>query len=129
MLETAQAVIRIALALVFIGMGSSHFVPAVKRTMAAMIPPRLRWTGALNPRSLVAVTGVLEIAGGVGLLVPATTVAAGICLVLLLAAVFPANAYAASRPERFGRVAVPLMPRLLGQAALAALILFAVWPL
>lgn len=129
MLETVQTIIRIALALVFIGMGASHFVPVVKRTMAAMIPPRLRWAGALSPRNLVVITGVLEIAGGIGLLIPATAFAAGICLALFLIAVFPANAYAASRPEKFGRVAMPLVPRLIGQIVLIALILFASWPL
>ncbi|TQL47513.1 putative membrane protein [Homoserinimonas aerilata] len=129
MLETVQTIIRIALALVFIGMGASHFVPTVKRTMAAMIPPRLRWAGMLSPRNLVVITGVLEIAGGIGLLIPATTVTAGVCLALLLIAVFPANSYAARRPEKFGRVAVPLVPRLIGQIVLIALVLFAVWPL
>ena len=128
MLETVQLVLRVTLALVFIGMGVSHFVSPVKRTMAAMIPPRLRRTGLLSPRNLVAITGVLEIAGGVGLLIPFFTTAAGICLALFLIAVFPANAYAASRPEKFGRIAIPLIPRLIGQIALIALLLFAVWP-
>lgn len=128
MLEIIQAVIRIAIAVTFIAMGASHFVPRVKRTMAAMIPPALRWERALSPRNLVAITGVLEIAGGIGLLVPVTTIPAGVCLALFLIAVFPANAYAASRPEKFGRVAIPLVPRLIGQIVLITLVLFAVWP-
>jgi uncharacterized membrane protein len=52
-------------------------------------------------------------------------VAAG-ALVLFLAAVFPANAYAARHPKRFGRVAIPLVPRLLAQLVLVALIVLAV---
>ena len=40
-------------------------------------------------------TGVLEIAGAIGLLIPRTRKLAGICLVFLLVALFPANVYAA----------------------------------
>lgn len=42
-------------------------------------------------RELVYLSGVLEIAGGIGLLVPRARRAAGIGLVLLLLAVWPAN--------------------------------------
>ena len=38
---------------------------------------------------------MLEITGAIGLLVPRTRKLAGICLVLLLVALFPANVYAA----------------------------------
>jgi uncharacterized membrane protein len=116
-------VLRVLIALVFIGMGINHFVPASVRTMAAMIPPRLRREGVLSPRSLVYLTGVCEIAGGLGLLFPAVRLAVGIALVVFLACVFPANAYAASRRDRFGPLAIPLVPRLIGQVVLAALVL------
>jgi uncharacterized membrane protein len=43
--------------------------------------------------------------------------------------VFPANAYAARDPERFGRVAVPFWPRLGIQLVLIALVVLAAWPL
>ena len=52
----------------------------------------------------VDVSGVAEIAGGVGVLVPATRRAAGIGLIALLAAIFPANMYMARTPERFRRI-------------------------
>jgi uncharacterized membrane protein len=42
-----------------------------------------------------------------------------------LVAVFPANSFAARHPERFGRAAIPFWPRLAGQGALIALVLFA----
>lgn len=48
-----------------------------------------RWLPA--PMLLVLVSGVAEILGGVGVLVPATRVAAGWGLIALLVAVFPAN--------------------------------------
>lgn len=121
-----QIVLRFLLALVFVGMGVTHFLPASQRTMAAMIPPKLRWTGVLRPRNLVIITGLCEVAGGLGLLFPPTTVFAGICLIVFLAAVFPANAYAARHRERFGRAAMPLIPRLIGQLVLMALIVVAI---
>jgi uncharacterized membrane protein len=55
-----------------------------------MIPPPL--TGALW---VIYVTGVLEMAGGVGLLLSRWRRLAGICLAPLLVALFPANIYAA----------------------------------
>lgn len=115
--------LRIALAIVFVGAGVSHFLPAVQRTMAAMIPPALRRGGLWSPRTLVIVTGLCEVAGGVGLLVEPTRVAAGVALAVFLVAVFPANAYAAGHRERFGAVAIPLVPRLLAQLVLIALVL------
>jgi uncharacterized membrane protein len=128
-LHTAQLALRIVLAAVFAFMGVLHFVPSGARAMRAMIPPPLRRPGW--PTALVAITGVFEILGAVGLLVPwnGVRLAAGICLVLFLVAVFPANAYAARYPERFGRLAVPFWPRLGIQLVLIALVILAAWPL
>ncbi len=114
--------LRILLAMAFIGMGVTHFLPAVQRTMAAMIPPPLRWKGIASPRNLVIFTGLCEIAGGLGLLYPPTIIAASICLIVFLVAVFPANAYAAAHRERFGWAAFPLIPRLIGQIVLIVLL-------
>lgn len=122
-LNVIGLVLRILLALAFIGMGVTHFLPAVQRTMAAMIPPALRWKGVASPRNLVIFTGVCEIAGGVGLLIPATTVAAAVSLIVFLVAVFPANVYAAAHKERFGRAAFPLVPRTIGQIILIVLLI------
>lgn len=128
-LHTAQLVLRIALAAVFILMGVLHFVPKVARGMRAMIPPPLRRPGW--PAALVALTGVCELLGAVGLLVPwdGVRLAAGICLIVFLGAVFPANAYAARDPRRFGRMAIPFWPRLALQVLLAVLVGLAAWPL
>jgi len=114
--------LRTLLAMAFIGMGVTHFLPAVQRTMAAMIPPPLRWKGIASPRNLVIFTGLCEIAGGLGLLYPPTIIAASICLIVFLVAVFPANAYAAAHRERFGWAAFPLIPRLIGQIVLIVLL-------
>jgi uncharacterized membrane protein len=124
-----QLAVRILLALVFIGMGVNHFAPRAARTMAAIIPPSFRRPGVPSPLALVRITGVCEIAGGIGLLVEPVRLAAGIALAVFLVAVFPANAFAARHPERFGRIAIPLVPRLVAQLALIVLVLLAGWPL
>lgn len=126
MWATIQLVLRILLAAVFLGMGIAHFRAGARRTMARMIPPALRFEGVAKPANLVAFTGACEIAGGIGLLVPVTQLAAGICLGVFLVAVFPANAYAARHPKGFGAIAVPLIPRLIGQLVLIALVVVAV---
>jgi uncharacterized membrane protein len=131
-MEIVVWVLRAALALTFVGMGISHFLPSVRRTMRAMIPP------ALRPRApfLVAFTGLCELAGGVGIVLPWQLVGAewmrwlvGGLLVAFLIAVFPANAYAAQHPERFGRAAFPFWPRYLAQLGLILLVVLAAAPL
>ncbi|MEP6481262.1 MAG: DoxX family protein [Rhodoglobus sp.] len=120
LIEVLQLILRVALAAVFFFMGITHFLPAAGRTMAAMIPPALTRQGWPSAKAWVRVTGVCEIAGAIGLLVPATRLAAGIALVVFLIAVFPANAVAASNPAKFGRAAIPFWPRLGAQLALIA---------
>lgn len=70
--------------LVFILAGVLHFV-APKFYMAIM-PAYLP-----RPLLLVYLSGVFEVLGGIGLLLPATRTPAGIGLILLLLAVLPAN--------------------------------------
>jgi uncharacterized membrane protein len=127
-MEIAQWVLRFALAITFTVVGIGHFVPRVTLTMAAMMPPRLRLRFP-TPTQVVWFTGACELAGAIGLLLPWTRVAAGVCLVAYLIAVVPANAYAARHPERFGRVAVPFWPRLAAQVVLIALVILAILPL
>ncbi|MGZ3425803.1 MAG: DoxX family protein [Polyangia bacterium] len=64
--------------------GIGHF--AIRDSYVAMVPAALPW-----PRLLVYLSGVAELAGGVGLLIPSLRRAASIGIVLLLVAVFPAN--------------------------------------
>ena len=88
-LSSWRAAGRGALAIMFLFTGFSHFT-GLKHDFAAMIPDPL-------PDGLwvIYLTGVFEIAGAIGLLVPRTRRIAGICLALLLAAMFPANVNAA----------------------------------
>ena len=62
-----------------------------------------RWFES-RARLLVQVSGVAEIAGGAGVFLPSTRRPAGVGLIALLAAVFPANLYMARTPERFKRI-------------------------
>jgi uncharacterized membrane protein len=133
--EVVVWTLRIALGLVFAGMGVAHFVPSVRRGMRAMIPPALRQPGFPSPAVLVAVTGVCEIAGAIGIAAPWQLIgfewmrwAAGIALVAFLIAVFPANAYAAEHPEKFGRAAFPFWPRFVAQLVLILLVTLAAAP-
>lgn len=128
-MTVVQLVLRILIALVFVGMGINHFRPTAARGMAAMIPPALKRGRLLTGTNLVRFTGVCEIAGGVGILIPATALLAGLLLVLFLVAVFPANAYASQYPEKFGRAALPFWPRFVAQLVLMAIIVLAVVPL
>lgn len=118
-------VLRGIVAAIFLGMGINHFRPRAARGMARMLPPSMRRHGALRPINLVYLTGVCEIAGGIGILLPWTRLAAAIALAVFLIAVFPANAYAAQHPDRFGRLAIPFWPRLIAQVVLIALVLVA----
>lgn len=114
---------RVITAIVFIGIGITHFLPPVVRGMAAMVP-RVFHGRPFSPVAWVWVTGVAEIAGGLGLLWEPTRAAAGIALAVFLVCVFPANAYAARHRDRFGVVAVPFWPRLALQVLLIALVLW-----
>jgi uncharacterized membrane protein len=80
---------RIGLAVMFFFTAASHF-SSFKHDLAAMIPPP--FTGALW---IIYVTGVLEAAGAVGLLIPRFRRPAAWGLFALLIALFPANVYAA----------------------------------
>ncbi len=80
---------RGALVIMFLFTGTSHFT-SMKYDFAAMIPPPLP-----NDLWVIYLTGVFEIAGAIGLLVPRTRRLAGICLVLLMVAMFSANVNAA----------------------------------
>ncbi|GGR63351.1 hypothetical protein GCM10010169_02440 [Micromonospora fulviviridis] len=83
--------LRIGLALMFVLTASAHFLSR-RADLIAMVPPGL-------PRAdlLVTLTGVLELLGALGLLLPATARPAAAGLALLMLAMFPANVSAARR--------------------------------
>lgn len=75
---------RTVFGLIFVSAGILHF--AFPDYYRAIVPAYLP-----APSALVAVSGVAEVAGGVGLLLPRWRQAAGVGLILLLIAVLPAN--------------------------------------
>lgn len=78
----------VAAGLFFIGAGVMHFLMPAR--YEAMIPPELP-----APRLLVLLSGVFEVAGGVGMLLKRTRPLAALGLVALLLAVLPANIHEA----------------------------------
>jgi uncharacterized membrane protein len=116
-----QTSLRIGLAAMFLVTGMVHFVPKFRDDMIRMVPENLP-----RPAALVAATGVLELAGAAGLLIPATAPAAAICLALLLVAMFPANVSAARRGIPLaGKPATPLGIRTAEQILFIALAILA----
>ncbi len=80
---------RALISLLFIAGGANHFrSPAL---YAEIMPPYLPF-----PLALVYLSGLAEIAGGVGVAIPKTRRAAGWGLLALLLAIFPANIYMAT---------------------------------
>ncbi|OHT83294.1 DoxX family protein [Mycobacteroides saopaulense] len=99
--DSWPAAAAVGLAAMFTLTGVAHFVPKMRDAMIAIVPPQIP-----APGFLVALTGVLELLGAVGVLVPATRVPAAACLGVLLVAMFPANVYAAS--QRSNPLCTPL---------------------
>jgi len=93
-LNSWTAALAVGLAAMFALTGVAHFAPPMRADLVAIVPPRLP-----VPGFLVTATGVLELVGAVGLLLPATRVAAAVCLLVLMLAMFPANVYAARMPN------------------------------
>lgn len=88
----------VALGIAFVGAGVNHFV--MPRAYERIVPPSMKDSA----QGLVAVSGIAEIAGGLGVLLPWTRRPAGLGLIVLLAAVFPANLYMARTPEDFRKI-------------------------
>ena len=118
MKERWRSVVRVMAALAMIGVGVDHFV--APDFFVRIVPKALP-----APLALVWVSGFFEVLGGVGLLIPRTRRAAGIGLVCLYIAVFPANINMCVHPELGGSIPVwALWLRLPFQLAFIALALW-----
>jgi len=76
---------RFALAAMFLFTGTAHF-NKMRHDLVRMMPAFIS-----NPMHLVYFTGVCEILGAIGILLPQSRSLAGFCLVIFLLAVLPAN--------------------------------------
>jgi uncharacterized membrane protein len=105
----------------FVGAGVLHFVKP--KAYEQIVPPYLP-----APEALVYASGIAEIAGGLGLMLPSMRRRAAWWLVATLVAVFPANVHMAQHPERYPKVPGgenALRARLPLQAVLIAWVLLA----
>jgi uncharacterized membrane protein len=88
--------IRSGLGIMFLFTAASHFTD-MKHDLAAMIPPP--FTGELW---VIYLTGVMQIAGAIGLMLSRTRRWAAWGLAAMLVGLFPANVYAAIADVRLG---------------------------
>jgi len=86
---TWQVSARNALSVMLLFTGVSHFT-FMKEDFVRMMPASIPW-----PRAMVYFTGVCEIAGAIGLLLPDFRRAAAYALIAFFVAVLPANIQAA----------------------------------
>jgi uncharacterized membrane protein len=97
---------RYALVVMFIFTATAHF-NKMKHDLAKMIPSCLP-----HPLLIVYITGVLELLGAAGLVLPSLRRVAGSCLIGLLAGMFVANVNAAKQGITLrGKPATPLWLR------------------
>jgi uncharacterized membrane protein len=97
---------RYALAVMFVFTGIAHF-NKMKHDLARMVPEVFP-----QPLRLIYITGALEFLGALGLLLPTFQRLAGICLIALLVALFPANVNAALKGKTLrGKAPTPMWAR------------------
>jgi uncharacterized membrane protein len=114
-----QCVLRVLAALPLLASGVLHFTRT--ELMASMIPPFFP-----DHPQLVVLTGVFELAGAIGLLLPPLTRVASACLAVLMIVIFPANVFAAG--QTVGGLHMPSARiRLAMQVVYILLVLIAGW--
>jgi uncharacterized membrane protein len=114
---------RIGLVVVFLWFfigGFAHFKLTEMET--SIVPPYIPY-----PRAMVLISGVCELLGAIGILIPRTRRAAGIGLFLLTIAVTPANVFMLQHAERYSVPMWALIFRLPFQAFLLWLIWWSTW--
>ena len=111
---------RAGLAVMLCFTAAAHF-NSMRTDLIAMVPP---WVP--NPAFMVTFTGMCEILGAIGLLMPRTRRVAAVGLIMFLLAVLPANIHAAQAGVTLrGAPPTPLWPRVALQALFIALIWWA----
>ena len=86
---------RVGLSMFFAFTAIGHFIRTEQ--MAAMLPPSTPYRV-----ELIYITGVLELLGAVAIWIPPLTKFTGICLMLMMIMVLPANIYSALNRVDFG---------------------------
>jgi uncharacterized membrane protein len=93
---------RVGLTLFFIFTSIGHFIKTGE--MAAMLPLSIPYRV-----ELIYLTGVLELLGALGVWIPRLMRLTGICLILMLIGLLPANIYSAIISISAAMVAAPLI--------------------
>jgi uncharacterized membrane protein len=116
--------LRWALAVMFLVTASAHWGDK-RADLVAMVPASFP-----EPAVLVTLTGIAELLGAVGLLIPRVAPYAATGLALLLIAMFPANVHAAQAHLSIdGRPVMAVLPRALLQLVfLGAVLIAGFWP-
>jgi uncharacterized membrane protein len=86
---------RVGLSLFFLFTALGHFI--MTREMSEMLPPTIPYRV-----ELIYLTGILEFLGGIGIWIPRLMKLTGLCLILMLIGVLPANIYSAIYHVDFG---------------------------
>jgi uncharacterized membrane protein len=109
---------RLGVAVMFSFTAAAHF-NSMRPDLVAMVPPSVP-----NAEFMVTFTGVCEVLGAVGLLLPRTRRLAAVGLIVLLVAVLPANIHAAQAGVTLrGAPATAIVPRV----ALQVLFIVLLW--
>ena len=87
--DSWQAVVRLGLSWALVLTAGTHFT-SLRHDLVRMVPP---WVP--HPRAIIFFTGVCELLGAVGLLMPDLYRYAGLALVIFFMSVFPGDLYAA----------------------------------
>ena len=86
---------QLGISLLFLFTASGHFFQT--EAMAEMLPPFVPYR-----IEIIYVTGIFELLGAIGVLIPRMTRLAGIFLILMLVGVLPSNIYSAFNHVPFG---------------------------
>jgi uncharacterized membrane protein len=86
---------RVGLSMFFAFTAIGHFIKTEE--MAAMLPPSVPYRV-----ELIYSTGMLELLGAIGVWIPKLMKLTGLCLIVMLIAVLPANIYSAFNHVPFG---------------------------
>jgi len=115
-LNSWPAATRAGLAVMLLFAASAHF-NSMRHELARMVPRAIP-----NAMGMIYFTGVCEILGGIGLLLPATRLAATIALIVMFVALLPANIRAAREGMTLrGKPVTPLLWRVPMQIVFVAL--------
>lgn len=120
MLDHWHPALQGGVACMFLLTASAHWGKR-RPDLVLMVPPGLPYK-----EGIVTWTGILEIAGAIGILIPGVAWLASSGLLLMLLLMFPANGYAARKKLSInGKPVLPFWPRLMLQSIFITAVILA----